>query len=94
MVKYTIICEAAALVLSNDWKEFMELKRKNRGRIRGKAFYACNGEKKTCTKRHCYKKGEEGDLCCYTTDIRYAKNFDRTTLGAYVERIRREEGKE
>lgn len=27
MVKYTIICEAAALVLSDDWQAFMEYKK-------------------------------------------------------------------
>lgn len=35
MIKFTIICEAAALVLSEDWQAFMEYKKK-RGRTDGK----------------------------------------------------------
>ena len=90
MVKYTIICEEAALVLSNDWKEFMEYKKKNRGRLREKVFYICNGEKPDCTKKHCYRKGGE-EVCRHTTDIRFAKNFKEWMHREYMENLQHTE---
>lgn len=39
-----------------------------------KVFFLCNGQKRDCKKRCCYKNG--GD-CRHTSDINHALNFER-----------------
>lgn len=39
-----------------------------------RTFYLCNGKKEDCQKRDCHIKGGK---CKHTTDVKYAKNFER-----------------
>ncbi len=41
-------------------------------------FYICNGEDPKCCKKYCFKNGTGN--CQYTTDVRYAKNFNHDDM--------------
>ncbi|MEZ3435693.1 MAG: hypothetical protein K1W34_13955 [Lachnospiraceae bacterium] len=45
-----------------------------------KVFYLCDGEVEKCKKNTCYKNNGP---CTYTTDIRHAKNFQKTMHSFY-----------
>lgn len=48
------------------------------GDSKSRVHYLCDGEKKECRKRNCYKTiGNCETACKYTKDIRHAKNFQK-----------------
>lgn len=49
------------------------------------ALFLCNGKKEDCKKTRCYKNIDD-DPCRYTSDIRYAVNFEEYK-GIFIENV-------
>lgn len=55
---------------------FQELIKYFNGEPETKIFFLCDGDAPDCSKKNCYKNGEDG-WCRWTSDINHAKNFKK-----------------